>query len=679
MTSFTITCPPTTWDATKVTQYTYTANWTDQDAIDGTFPSGTSRESVAYTFQTDTDSNVFSSINNSWYTQRFFPEDPGGGNEEFWVVIISSSCDNTTIQSWSGERTEAINETYGVTGPEGDENNGQTNTTIVWTSFQDTSSQTTTTQTETVYQTTSKHTTNVSTLSATTFQGEGMTSPEPRLTPTVTQVFTTRLADFSTTRITTTTQQDTFAKWRTGENGATHRGTFDSATVVFLETSNLRVRAEGNENKKIRPELAWIVTKRPDFTETSTAIIEQQQTSQFTVFPSLALTAGHVEQATIDSEGTPTFSTSYEVDETETTYTTTAQAQTTISAVFDFIFTELPSPTFELVAGPNATTITTAEWYSTIRRERYTGGDTSTTTVLSGTTHEGRIGTVTWNASHVRSTTITTANAQIATAYTQTASFAGVLTLGWAFVNTAAYVNYGLTETNTVTFNRPIQICAKLHAPYCTQNQCGSSLFWAVAAASNVTSAAQQIGAVGVSVKFPSKVNVARTAVAPLGSWSYVTAGTTISASAGPASLSVTSSYGPTSAITTESTEGAWTLSGAAISRANRDLDHRINMGGTPPTGTVTAFYDAGLFSTSDANGSGTIEVTEAYTETVEHNDDRTAYLPLTGAFISQQTVFDIGGSPVFEYGERYNTTARNLADIIPETALITDRGNLIL
>lgn len=647
MTTFTITCQPTVAGTTQLTSNTGSRVGFYVEEVDGSIASESYNASALFISANDISSNAFTSDNQSRFESDFYPEDPGGGNAYFWTDIGATSRGRSTTQSWDGGRTEVTNDSFGITYNDGSEQitNTQINTTIVWSSFQDTSSKTTTTQTNTVYLTTFRETTNVTTRSGTTVQTGTMTAPDPRTTVTQTQGFTTKTDNLSTTRITTTTQQDNFGKWRTGSGGATHRGTFQSATVVCLETSNL-----GN----LRPELAWVVTQRPAFTATSSGVVQQQTTTQFTVFPSFVPTAGHVEQGThTDYEGF-TFSTSSEVIETPTTYKTTTSTANTLTVASQF--TALPSPLSEQSAGSNATTITTQDWFSTIHKALYTGGDTSTTTIFSTTTHQGRIGNVTWNETHRRSTTALT-NFDLLTAYTfsQTTTL-DVQTNGYSYTG-------GNSETKTLTFSRPVPVLADIHAPFATQNQCGSSLSFAVAAASNATSVAQEMGAVGVSVRGPSLVDIARTARAPLGSWAYVTAGTSISASAGPASLSVTSAFG--NPITTESTEGAWTLAGDAVSRANLPFGHRINLGGTPPTGTATAFYDAGIFSTSNSNASGTIEVMEARTEIIDSTAARTAYLRATGVFI--------GGE------QRYNTTRRNITQTISESAIITERSQLIL
>ena len=643
MTTYTITCPPTAAGETINNTTSATGSQSGAIAIDSSFEFYQTEETAVLQRLTDHSGNSFHLETLFSSGSAVFPEDFGGGNAYFWTTTGSAITVVQITQLWDGGRTYISNRTLAGSGlPASDW--GQTNviedTTSVWTSFVATSSQTTTTQAQTVYTTTSSDTTNVTTLSGTTVQTGTMTAAVPRTTTTQTQGFTTRTANLSTTHIATTTREDTFAKWRTGAGGETHAATFQSATVVCLETSNL---------EDLRPEAAWIVTARPAFTATSTAAVQQQGTTQFTVFPSFVTTSGRVEQATYDTDAeTFTVSTSSEVIETPATYKTTTQTANTITVASQF--TSLPSPLSQQVG----TTISTQNWFSTIIESRFTGGDISTTTIFSTTTHQGRIGEVTWNATHRKSTT-----ARISFEFSTSGTFTDSSELSGS--NGVS----GTSETTQVIFNRPISVLGSVLSTTAAQNQCGSSLSWAVAAASNLTSAAQEIGAEGISVKFPLLVDVARTARAPLGSWSYVTAGTTISASAGPASLSVTSAFGPASAIATESTEGAWTLAGAAVSRANLPIGQRINVGGVAATGTATAFYDAGIFSTSDANGSGTVQVSQARTEIINPAADRTAYLPATGIFING--------------GQRYSTTARNITEIIAESAIITDRAQLIL
>jgi hypothetical protein len=635
MTTFTITCPPTLAATTTARTVLSSASGVALDAVDDSFPSFSLTQAQTFIRASDNQSNIIITDSQSGASTQFFPEDFGGGNDVFWLYNYIDTFNNRVTQSWDGARTVIINETRLATFDEGDGprlEEDVIDTTLIWTAEQTTSSQTTTTHTDTVYKTSTAGTTNVTTRTGTLVQSGTMTSPEPRTTITQTAGFTVVDEDLFTTRVTTTTQEDTYNIWKLADDQQTQRGTFQSATVVVLETSNMR----GIH----RPEVAWIVTNRPDFTDTNTNIYEQQSITQFTVFPTFSITQGHVEDGVVSAE----------VIETPETYKTTVATGATISIaqVFGQIFNEIPSPLNEQVG----TTRTTEEWFSTIRETLYTGGDVSTTTIFTTTTHQEQIGDITWNATHRQSTTALTLFSF------ETANTATGLT---EFID--GEVAY--TETNTVTFERPITIGAQIHAPFISQDQCGSSLSFAVAAASNVSSVGRSINADPISVKFPPSVNVALTARAPLGQWSYVTDGTTVSASAGPAGLSVSSSFGPSSAITTTSTEAAWAIGGSAVSRANLPFLQRINLGGTPPTGAATAFYNAGVFSTTNESASGTVEISEARTEIIDPQAPRVAYLPATGVFI---------------YGEqRFNTSARNITSTISEDALITNRFQLVL
>jgi hypothetical protein len=653
MTTFTISCPPTVAAKTTYQSFLRTLSSSQFLTISGAIADGTG--TIDSTFSesliTDSDSNVYSTRFDVKYDSRFgIPAGDDLGATRFANGGITRSFSGEATFSWDGARTVADTVSDSETDDDEDYGGIASQGQTVWTAEETTSSQTTTTQTATVYQTSFTDTTNVTTRTGTIVQTGTMTAPEPRTTATQTEGFTTFTEELETTRVTTTTQQDTFNRWRTGEGGGTHRGVFQSATVVVLETSNLGT---------IRPEIAWVVTNRPDFTLTSSSVVEEQTLTQFTVFPSFQATAGHVEQGTyLDDTVGFTFSTSVEEIETPTTYTTTVGTGATISVAS--LFTSIPSPLNQQIG----TTLTTQSWSSAIRETRYTGGDTSTTTSFSGTTHQNRIGTVTWNATHRQSTTVLS-SFTFETAYTLTSS--GEFGFDEDNVRTeVATGQSGYTETKTVTFERPISVAASIDAPFISQNQCGSSLSFAVAAASNVSEAAQSLAAGGVSVRSPRLTNVALTARAPLGSWTYVTSGTSVTASAGPSGLSATSASGPSSSIVTESTEGEWQLGGTAISRANLSGGQRINLGGTPPTGTATAFYNAGVFSTTGAAGSGTIEITEARTDSIDTSAQRTAYVPATGVFISAGT-------------ERYSTTRRNLTALIQETAIITNRDQLVL
>jgi collagen type VII alpha len=653
MTTFTITCPPTVAAKTTSENFLRTESYSEFLEISGAIDDGTGTVSSTFSRSqiTDSASNVYSTQFDVRYESRFgIPAGDDLGATRFANGGTTNSFSGEATFSWNGARTVANTVSNSITDDDEDYGGVASQGQTVWTAEETTSSQTTTTQTATVYQTSFTDTTNVTTRTGTLVQTGTMTELEPRTTATQTQGFTTRTSALSTTRVTTTTQQDTFNRWRTGEGGGTHRGTFQSATVVVLETSNLG---------PLRPEIAWIVTSRPDLTLTSSSVVEEQTLTQFTVFPSFQTAAGHVEQgAYLDDAVGFTFSTSSEEIETPTTYTTTTFSATTISVANSF--TEIPTPLNEQIG----TTRTTQEWFSTMREPRYTGGDISTTTSFSETTHQGRIGAVTWNATHRQSATLLS-SFTFETAYTRTSS--GEFGLDEDNVRTeVATGQSGYSETKTITFERPITIAASIDAPFISQNQCGSSLSFAVAAASNVSEAAQSLAAGGVSVRSPRLVAAARTARAPLGTWSYVTADTSVTASAGPSGLSATSASGPTGSIVTESTEGAWQLSGTGISRANLLSGQRINLGGTPPTGTATAFYNAGVFSTTDTAGSGTIEVTEARTDSIDTSAQRTAYVPATGVFISAGA-------------QRYSTTRRNLTALIQETAIITNRDQLVL
>lgn len=651
MTAFTITCPPTVAGTTINNTSSITGSVSALYPVDDEFESA--QEGRAYTEQEQTNQSSDSIYYYSGVASesRQFPGGYDGENNYFFTTNFSETIILEITRKWDGGITSIRNSTYVRDGQPASDFPGDEiiqDTTNVWTSFAGTSSQTTTTQEAIVYETTLSRTTNLTTVSGTTVQTGSMTAAVPSTTSTQTQGFTTETANLSTTHIATTTQEDVLAKWRTGEGGETHRGTYQAATVVCLENS----------------ENAWIVTERPMFTATSSAVVEQQVATQFTVLPSFIPTAGYVEQGVYDTEGGLlfTFSTSSELIETPTTYKTTAQAANTITAALEF--TSLPSPLTQEVG----TTMATQNWFSTIIESRFTGGDISTTTMFSTTTHQGRIGEITWNATHQRSTT-----ARTSFEFLTNGSFEDSSEVGTEENPIFDFLSVGVTGTTATTavvFNRPISLIASALAATAAQNQCGSSLSWAVAAASNLTSAAQEIGAVGISITMPQSVTLtaARTAQTPLGTWGYVTGGstgTTISASAGPASLSVTSAFGPASAITTQSTEGAWTLAGLAVSRANLPAGHRINLGGVAPTATATAFYDAGIYSTSAASTSGTLKVIQARTEIIDPSADRTAYLPASGVFISG--------------GQRYNIAARNLTRVIPESSIITAHSQLIL
>jgi len=647
MTTFTITCPPTVAAKTEKTEYISIRSYTGTEAINAGATEGSSGVETVTEERVRVTNSLSNTIDAGTIVRQFNGIGPACNDDPFGDPYVNfETLDSISFQetfSWNGARTRSQGRTIA---PQCPENGGALDEAdvIIWTAEATTSSQTTTTQTDTVYQTSFSGTTNSTARTGTLVQTGTMTALGPRTTVTQTQGFTTRTAALSTTRVTTTTQQDTFNRWRTSEGGGTHRGTFQSATVVVLETSNL-----GN----LRPEIAWVVTNRPDFTLTSPAVIEQQAVTQFTVFPSFSTTQGHVEQGTyLNADVGFTFSTSVGEIETPTTYTTTAATGATISVAS--LFTSIPSPLNQQIG----TTLTTQSWGSTIREPRYTGGDISTTTSFSATTHQNRIGTVTWNATHRQSTTVRTSFAFL-TAGSSSTSTSDIDDGGDSF-------SVSQSETKTVTFERPITIAASIDAPFISQNQCGSSLSFAVAAASNVSEAAQSLAAGGVSVRSPRLVAAARTARAPLGSWTYVTASVSVTASAGPSGLSATSASGPSSSIVTESAEGAWQLGGTAISRANLSGGQRINLGGTPPTGAATAFYDAGVFSTTGAAGSGTIEVTEARTDSIDTSAQRTAYVPATGVFISAGA-------------QRYSTTRRNLTALIEETAIITNRDQLVL
>jgi hypothetical protein len=279
---------------------------------------------------------------------------------------------------------------------------------------------------------------------------------------------------------------------------------------------------------------------------------------------------------------------------------------------------------------------------------------------------------MTWNATHTESVTAQTTFAFL-TSKTESAEFEGIypqqfeenLEAGEIQLSDVATESGQRDFTTAATFNRVISQVAGQLTIAATQNQVGSSLSHAFAAASALTAPAQIVGAEGVTAKRPIYTFAARTARSPLGAWSYLDGTSSVSASADAAGLSVTTTSGPTTSLITESTSGSWTVGGEAVSRANVGAGMAINMGGVPATGdSLTALYAGGIFATTNSAGSGTIEASEASTALVE-STNRTAYLPASG-------VFATGGG-------RYGTSKRNITDTIAETAIITNRSQLVL
>jgi hypothetical protein len=654
MTTFTITCPPTVAGTTLSTSATGSGNWAASLSVSDEFATaligsvvGEGADSFALISQTDSDSNVatISQESNS-YTIGYSTLDGDVADD----YPSQSTAEATQISSFSWDGGRTINVTAKETRSLGDFSPpaGETITGTTWTAAVSTSSQTTTTDTESVFQTTFTTETQVTTRTGTLVQTGTMTAPEPSTTQTLVPATTSSQSNDTTTRIRTTTQQDNYSVWRSATGAASHRGTFQSATVVCLDTS----------------EVAYVVTSRPAYTTTLTAAASFPTATQFTVLPSFVPTAGIV----IDETDT----TSSEELQTATTYKTTSQTATTLTVGTEGDFggssAQLPVLTRTLAA----TTRTTQDYFSTIRQSSYTGGDISTTTRQTTTTHQGRIGQMTWNATHTESVTAQTTFAFLTSA-TDSAEFGGIYPQQFE-ENLEAYEiqlsdianeNGQRNFTTAATFNRAISHIAEPLAIAATQNQVGSSLSHAFAAASALATPAQIVGAAGVTVKRPVYVFAARTARAPLGAWSYLDGTSSVSASADAAGLSVTTTSGPTTSLITESASGSWTVGGAAVSRANVGAGMAINMGGVPATGdSLTALYAGGIFSTTNSAGSGTIEASEASTALVG-SANRTACLPASG-------VFATGGA-------RYSTSKRNITDTIAETALITNRSQLVL
>jgi hypothetical protein len=411
-------------------------------------------------------------------------------------------------------------------------------------------------------------------------------------------------------------------------------------------------------------EVAYVITSRPDYTALFSAAASLPASTQFTVLPSFAATEGVVINATD--------TTSSEQLQTATTYKTTTQTATTLTVGTEGDFggssAQLPVLTRTLAA----TTRTTQDYFSTIRESSYTGGDISTTTRQTTTTHQGRVGEMTWNATHTESATAQTTFAFLTSA-TDSADFGGIypqqfeenLEANEVLLSDIATENGQRDLKTAATFSRAISQVAGPLFVATTQNQVGSSLSHAFAAASALQAPAQIVGALGVTVKRPAYIFAARTARAPLGAWSYLDSTSSVSASADAAGLSATTTAGPTSSLTTESTSGSWTVGGAAVSRADVGVGMAINMGGVPATGdSLTALYAGGIFSTTNSAGSGTIEVSEAFTALVGLSD-RTVYLPASNVFVTG--------------GARYGTSNRNITNVIAETAIITNRSQLVL
>jgi hypothetical protein len=658
MTTFTITCPPTVAGTTLSTSATGSGNWAASLSVSDEFATaligsvvGEGADSFALISQTDSDSNVatISQESNS-YTIGYSTLD--GDVADDYPSQSTAEATQISSFSWDGGRTVQVTSreirSLGDFSPPA----GETITGTTWTAAVSTSSQTTTTETESVFQTTFTTETQVTTRTGTLVQTGTMTAPEPSTTQTLVPATTSSQSNYTTTRIRTTTQQDNYSVWRSATGAASHRGTFQSATVVCLDTS----------------EVAYVVTSRPAYTTTLTAAASFPTATQFTVLPSFVATAGAVIDATDN--------TSSEELQTATTYKTTSQTATTLTVGTENFFggssAQLPVLTRTLAA----TTRTIQDYFSTIRESSYTGGDISTTTRQTTTTHQGRIGTLTWNATHTESATAQT-TFPFSTSKTESAEFGGIYPQRFEeeFDDLTDETDVQLSDiktengqrdfTTAVTFNRAISQVAGPLTIAATQNQAGSSLSHAFAAASALTAPAQIVGAEGVTAKRPIYTFAARTARAPLGAWSYLDGTSSVSASADAAGLSVTTTSGPTTSLITESTSGSWTVGGAAVSRADVGAGMAINMGGVPATGdSLTALYAGGIFSTTNSAGSGTIEASEASTALVG-SANRTAYLPASGVFVTG--------------GARYGTSKRNITDTIAETALITNRSQLVL
>jgi hypothetical protein len=641
MTTFTITCPPTVAETVITTTQSASGAWEAVWTIEGDTASalggsvvGLAQSSALFSEKTDSDSNIFSETQISGILSIEYSTLNGEAADDFPSQGTNGETEKRT-NSWNGGRTAEQTIV---------QDEGQTITGTTWTSESSSSSQTTTTASEVNIGKTLTTETQVSARTGTLIGGS-----IPSTTQTMVNATTSSGDDFSTTRIGTTTVADSFEVWRSTATGASHRGTFQAATVVCLDSS----------------EIGWVVTSRPDYTDTFSAVVLSQTATQFTVLPSFVTTAGVV----IDASET----TSSTRNETQTTYTTTAATGTTLTVGTENDFggfsAQLPVRTRTFAA----TTRTTEEYESAIERSEYTLGDISTTTLETVKTHQGRIGNVTWNATHVESITAETTFEVLLSGFSSTDTFGAAYPQKFLEDLDAFEVNLGDIKTEAgegetavgATFDRAITQAAEPLFIEEEQNQCGSSVSHGFAAASALGAVGQIVGASGVTVKRPRYVFAARTARAPLGEWSYLDGTSSVSASADAAGLSATTTAGPTSSLTTESASGAWTIQGAAVSNANVGQGMALNMGGVPATGnSLTAFYAAGIFSTSNSAGSGTVEVSEGSTALVGP-DNRTVYLPASRVFVAGIS--------------RFGTSRRNITDTIAETAIITNRSQLVL
>jgi len=645
MTTFTITCPPTVAATTLSNSFSGEGQWAADFFGDSVYRNQgeAANEGYASSF-TDAQGNVFisSSASSSQLLQMTlvdeFDNTEGNGFTSYEETF-----------SWNGARTINLTDNDTITGS-------------TWTAEATTSSQTTTTQSATIYQTTFTQTINTTTVTGKLVEiGEEQSIPSTTVTQTA--GLTTQAGELSTTRLVTTTQEDTFNRWRASEGGATHRGLFHEATAVYLETSNL-----GN----LLPELGWVITTRPEYTNTLPAVASFPETSNFTVFPFFVTAGG----AVIDE----TDIVSSEELQTQTTYKTTLQSQTELTVGAEGPLNASPAQLPPLTRTLQASTRNTEEYFSTIAEFAYTGGETSITTIQTTKTHEGRIGAVTWNATHSVSTTAQT-SFEVLTSKTDSAEFGAIyndrfleefenatqegLALEGVEFSEIATQGGEFYSTADANFQRKVTQGAGQYLFAATQNQAGSSLSFAFAAPSALNVPARLVGAQGITVQDPLYVAAARTALTPLGSWSYIDSGASVAVSADGAGLSATTTSGPTSSLVTQSTSGAWTVEGAAISRADLGDGMALNMGGVPATGdSLTAFYAGGIFSTTNSAGSGTTEASEALTSLVGA-DNRTAYLPASNVFIAGD--------------QRYGTSKRNITAIVDETAIITNRSQLVL
>ena len=522
---------------------------------------------------------------------------------------ISSVFSTRATLSWNGAYTTAATTRATTTENTNTPQSGENIESVSATSFTQSGSKTTSTTATTLSQSTYTSQSNVSTVTG-SLSGEILTTASTQTT-----VKTTASETYQTNRVTTTTQSESVTFWRTNSGESGNRGTYQSATVVCLDTN----------------EVAYSLTSAASSLHFISEIASRQSgQTVFTFYPAIETASGVVANSTDSS-----------VSEFSLTYSASSVMQTTIT-VGSSIPRRLPAQTQTRLW----TTVTTSQDAFTYSSFSYTG-DTTTTHVYSQTLVAAEFNGVEYQEPRPYLTTVATSRPVEITGSGSTATTI-VSEDGPVSETTESASAYA----ESISWQRSETAGAKLMQytfddGQTTQLQAvGASYKEAWAAPSAADSAALIVGASGLTVSGPVALtaNGARTADVILGSWSYVSAASSITASADAVGISATTRTNTSEAAQT--TSGSWTTQNAPVIVATWFPPKRINPGGKGATGGgLSVTKDGMTYLTSRAGSSGTISFSRPTASQQATNAQRTAFsLPILAS----------------RGDSRYFTTARN-------------------